>query len=136
MSKLKEKSGFNIAAAELLKDESLYAPSIHCSYYSCFQLAKYTLKNIRSLSYEDISNTIKSSREKRSEHRYILECIVEELHNKKLNRKDIKEFKSDYDDLKHFRTKSDYHNIEIGIEESDKAITLSKKIITKLKNTF
>lgn len=40
MEKLKNKSEFNLEAADLLIKSGLYAPSVHCSYFSCFQLVK------------------------------------------------------------------------------------------------
>ncbi len=38
MSAFRDKSNFNITAAQLLQDQhSLYDPSIHCYYYACIQ---------------------------------------------------------------------------------------------------
>jgi hypothetical protein len=58
MSKLKEKSEFNFDAARLLIDKYLFAPSIHCSYYSCFQLMKFTMKNYFNISYDELNRNI------------------------------------------------------------------------------
>lgn len=54
MSYLKEKSNFNIDSAKELIDKSLYAPSVHCSYYGSFQYMKYTLKKYKNWTYEYI----------------------------------------------------------------------------------
>lgn len=58
MSKLKAKAEFNIDAAQLLIDKSLYAPSVHCSYYSCFQLMKYTMKEIFGITYDELAQRV------------------------------------------------------------------------------
>ena len=50
MSKLKEKAKFNLSAAEILQENNLFAPSIHCSYYSCFQLLKFTINDFFGIS--------------------------------------------------------------------------------------
>ena len=42
---LKNKSEINSDAAKLLHDKNYYAPSIHCSYYSCLQLMIYSLNS-------------------------------------------------------------------------------------------
>ena len=61
MSKLKEKSEFNFDAAQLLIDNYLYAPSVHCSYYSCFQLMKFTMNNFFGIGYDELNTRISVS---------------------------------------------------------------------------
>jgi hypothetical protein len=52
VSYLKTKSDHNLLAAKILIENSLHAPSVHCSYYSCFQLSKYALKEFFGIGYE------------------------------------------------------------------------------------
>ena len=52
MSKLRQESDFNIDAASALLKQNLFAPSVHCSYYSCFQFLKYTIKEFFEEDYE------------------------------------------------------------------------------------
>ena len=58
MSKLREKSEFNFDAAQVLIKNNLFAPSVHCSYYSCFQLMKYTMNYVFGISYDELNTRI------------------------------------------------------------------------------
>ena len=43
LSKLKNKSSENIEAADILNKNGLFSSSVHCSYYSCYQLMEHFL---------------------------------------------------------------------------------------------
>ena len=62
MTKLKQKSEFNFDAAKVLIDTNLYAPSVHCSYYSCFQLMKFALKDFCGINYDELYQRIGNSK--------------------------------------------------------------------------
>ena len=130
MSYIKAKSNFNIDSAEILIKESMYAPSVHCSYYGCFQFLKYTLKNYKDYSYEEIESDSMSSG--LGTHVYVIKCCLEE-YRKKGNESDYKDLKRNIKDLKEFRISSDYYNTEILIDEGEKSLSLSKTIISEIK---
>ena len=130
MSHLKEKSKFNLDAAEELITKSLHAPSVHCSYYGCFQFLKYTLKNYRNLTYEDIEQQCKTY--PGGTHGYIIDTCLTDV-RKKESSDTHKELKRNIKDLKEFRVSSDYYNVEIIIDDSEKCLDLSKKIIVQIK---
>lgn len=133
MTKLKEKSEFNIHAAELLINNSYYAPSVHCSYYSCFQLLKYTIKTFFGVEYEAIATN--SSITGQGTHQYIINYIANEL----IPLTDIKEsrrFKRNFIDLKQYRQESDYENVEVDITKGEKALKLAQEIRNYIKSNF
>ena len=124
MTKLKEKSEFNIDAAELLIKQNLYAPSVHCSYYSCFQLMKYTLKNIIGIDYEEQGNQIRLS--KQNSHNFVIHAIGKEI--KRRNPYDFRYFNNNIRELKALREEADYENVEILIDKSSMAYEKAKKL--------
>lgn len=133
MSKLKEKSEFNIDAAKLLISRQYYASSVHCSYYSCFQLLKYTINYFSDVDYETLSKNISASR--RGTHQYVIDFVANEL-NSHLGIRESRNFKRSINDLKQFRTESDYDNIEIGIEKGTSAFEKANEIRTYVKTNF
>lgn len=133
MSKLKQKSLFNIESAALLIEKNYYCSSVHCSYYSCFQLLKFTIKDFFELSYNDIESKISLS--KMGSHKFIINYIEKEI-KKNTNSIEVQKFKRSIKDLKHFRTESDYENIEVNYEQSKKAYNLAEEIRGFLTKTF
>lgn len=109
MSNLKQKSEFNLDAAEKLLKQTLYAPSVHCSYYSCFQLMKFTIKDFFKVSYE--KQKIDTSYNTGGSHTYVIKYISSEL--KKIDRRDGKDFQRKIKDLQQLRLESDYDDIQI-----------------------
>ena len=134
MSKLKEKSEFNIDAAQLLIDNYLYAPSVHCSYYSCFQLMKFTMNNFFGISYDELRQRISVST---SGGTY---SYVTYFFNKEVRRKngisDYSDFSRKIKDLKEFRESSDYDDIEITIDKSTKALQYATDIRLHIQKNF
>lgn len=136
MIKLKEKSEFNLEAAKLLIENNLFAPSVHCSYYSVFQLLKYLYIKGKKISFDELSQRIQN--DNRNTHRYLIEefCLyLQTLNNQEFDHYSIRNIKRDINDLKQFRTESDYDDIEIDISKGDKALRKSEDIILKLKKT-
>jgi hypothetical protein len=134
MSNLKEKSIFNYDAAELLIQNNLYAPSIHCSYYSCFQLLKYIIYYFFGVEYTKLASDISHSGKKT--HEYIIEYVYDEIDK---NSRDIgakRNFKRKINELKRFRIDSDYDDVEIDLDKSDKAYRYSAEIRSYLQQTF
>lgn len=125
MSMLKQKSDFNIFAAEILLTKSCFAPSVHCSYYSCFQLLKYTIKDFFGIDYETLASKISLSEQKT--HDYVISYITLELKNLAGVEESTK-FKRKIKDLKQFRVDSDYEDIEINADKGYLALKKAKEI--------
>jgi uncharacterized protein (UPF0332 family) len=125
---LKNKSEFNIDGAELLIDNNLFAPSIHCSYYSVFQsmICVYCLKN--GLTFEEYSVEAKSHQG--SSHNHLIRGFCSLVVDKRASRF----LKRNIDDLKASRIKSDYDNFQVDSEFSVKALNKAKKLLLEFKN--
>lgn len=132
LSFLREKSSFNEDAADLLIQNNLYAPSVHCSYYSCFQFLKYTLKTYKKSNYDLIETN--SLAYPRGSHTYIIDNVLSEFRKKVLDNKEYAKLKRTLSDLKEFRTRSDYYNIEISIDEAEKCQSFNKSIKQEIKS--
>lgn len=133
MSKLREKSNFNLTAAELLLKEHLYAPSVHCSYYSCFQLLKFTIKDFFGVNYENQSINISNGQQKT--HQYVINYVANELTNF-VGIRESRDFKKTIKDLRQYRLESDYENIEIGSDKGEAALRKAKEIRHYLITNF
>lgn len=128
LSKLLEKHKFNFDSAKYLIEESMYAPSVHCSYYSCFQLMKHKVRNLQGCSYEDLDAEIIGI----SSHSFLINKVkfyLDPKNNAKIKDPALAtEFKDSIRDLKKFRKESDYDNKEISPDEADKAFNFSRNI--------
>jgi len=133
MSKLKEKSKFNITAAKLLIDNDLYCSSVHCSYYSCFQLLKFVIKDFFGIDYDILGTQIAQSRKKT--HQFIIEHVTNEI-NRNIGFRDAQNFKRRIKDLKTFREESDYEDIEISFEQGRKAYDIAIELRSFITQKF
>ena len=133
MPKLLEKSKFNIDAARVLIDENLHAPSVHCSYYSCLQKIKSILPAFFGITYEQIDKEVSSGN--LNEHSYLIRYISEQIHHN-LGFIEYRDFKNKIGDLKEFRVESDYKNIEITSDQSEKAYRKATEINVFLLKQF
>lgn len=132
MSHLKSKSDFNLEAAKvLINDYDNYAPSVHCSYYGCFQFIRSKLNQI-GVTYEKIDRDIASSVQpggiKLHSHTYPIKLILNEV-EKKSDKFFKTSLRNKIFDLKEYREISDYRNVSVGYDDSRKAYNLSKEII-------
>lgn len=134
MSKLREKSEFNIDAAQLLIDNYLYAPSVHCSYYSCFQLMKFTMNNFFGISYDELRQRVSVSTSGGT-HSYVTHFFNKEVRSKS-GISDYSDFSRKIKDLKEFRESSDYDDVEITIEKSNKALQYATDIRLHIQKNF
>lgn len=130
--KLKQKSEFNAEAAELLIRNNNYAPSVHCSYYSVFQLMKVTMKEFIGVDYDTIDMNVASI--KSGEHQYIRNEILNVI--RKSDYSEYSRMSRNLKDLYQFRVDSDYKNIEVNSEKATKAKSLSRDIISYIKKNF
>ena len=134
MSYLKEKSEFNADAAKLLINEDLFAPSVHCAYYSVFQLLKHLYTKEKNITFDQLSQKIASDR--KNTHQYLIDefCLhLQTVRNENFDKHLIRALKRKIKDLKQFRTQSDYDDIQIDILKSNQAIQKSEEIIQELK---
>jgi len=130
--KLKQKSAFNAEASKLLIKNSYYAPSVHCSYYSVFQLMKVAMKEFNGVDYNTIDINVASS--KSSEHKYIHTEILKLIKNNDYS--EYSKMSRYIKDLYQFRITSDYKNEEVSFEKATKANKYSQELIFYIKENF
>jgi len=124
MSYLKRKSEFNDEAAQLLFDKSLYAPSIHCAYYSCFQLIKHIIQDKLGVSFKAQDKEIRAFNT--TAHVYALSKIKKKV--KEVDRPGFIFVNRRLGDLREFRINSDYNDLQIDSELSEKAIRYARDL--------
>ena len=137
MQYLQAKSKINSESAEFLIDKGLFAPSIHCSYYSVFQLL---FCKCVSLSGEDF-DSFKSASEAsgRGSHNHAIDnffgnSIIHSLIIKIFtDARKPRELKNKIKALKELRTRSDYDDVEIDDDTSKRAFQESVEIIRQLE---
>jgi len=133
MSKLKEKSEFNFEAAQVLIDKYLYAPSVHCSYYGCFQLMKFTMFNHFGISYDELRQRV-SVKTSGGTHIYITDFYNKAVRKNGIS--DYSNFSRKIKDLKEFRESSDYDDVEITIDKSQKALNYATELKQYIQKNF
>jgi len=133
MSKLRQKSEINMDAAKALLAKELFAPSIHCSYYSCFQLLKFSIKDFFGIDYKTLSANISSS--KQNTHRYIINYVTNELESLS-SKYESRKLKRKINDLKHFREQSDYENTSVDYKKGNDAINKANEIRSYIIKNF
>lgn len=128
MNYLKNKSEFNIDGAELLISNNLYAPSIHCSYYSVFQsmICIYCSKN--GMSFEEYS--VEAKAHQGSSHNHLIRGFCSLVADKRASRF----LKRKIDDLKASRIKSDYDDFQVDSDFSVRALGKAKELLLEFKN--
>lgn len=135
MSYLKTKSEHNLSAAELLIKYGLHAPSVHCSYYSSFQLSKYALQDFYGIDYkeqeEELTQLKQTKTGKVGSHEYVINRLGTEI--KKCSTKAYRTFTYNIKTLKSFRNKSDYFDLLITDEQSKESLRLSTELVQLLK---
>lgn len=130
---LKAKSESNLLLAQKIINErtGFYHSSIHCLYYSCFQLMLHicssdlTVKNFNEESLD----------KKKGPHEKMIDKFVNCFVNKQ-KRFLAADFNNEINKLKILRHKADYKNIEISESKAIEAEKATKTIITHLTNTF
>jgi uncharacterized protein (UPF0332 family) len=134
MSELLKKSKENIQSASLLIENKLYAPSIHCSYYACFQRLKTIIAEAYNCEFIELESELKTlnnvSRKKRiATHEFYINYKLNDL---------IRREGADHrlinklNELKTYRNKSDYENIPIKPGISKDVFSLSQNVIQEL----
>jgi len=134
MSKLKAKSEINLFAAKKLIDETYYAPSVHCSYYSCFQYFKYTVVSKLKMDEKRLASyiSLEKGKSKKGSHQITAQLITDALPDAYK-----RDFSKKFKDLKELREKSDYHDEQIDFSKSNTALGYAQtilKIVSKIKS--
>lgn len=134
---LRNKAVINFDAAEKLiqSPNYHYCASIHCAYFSCFQVLKFILLTIFEEKEEEVYAKRKTGIREIGEHEYYIQKIHESL----LSSKDYvsaKDFKNKINELKSLRTVSDYKIDTIEKPKSEYAIKLADEILKILRKNF
>jgi len=131
MTILLNKSKESIEASEFLKNENLFASSVHCSYYSCIQLMRHILFNIQN---ED-ENTFDNGQNinQAGSHNYLLSILTNDLKNHEI---DIRTFRNQFRNIKDLRKNADYKQLVILEIDCNNAYNLALKINRTLKNIY
>lgn len=132
MDELKYKSGFNTDAARILIEKNYFAPSIHCSYYSCIQLAKHVLLNKLGITEQNLK---KKYVRPIGSHNLIREAIISELKLRVKDKYTTTQFNSKFGIIKQLREESDYHEVLIDSKKANDSIQYSS-FINKILNTL
>jgi uncharacterized protein (UPF0332 family) len=136
VSCLKTKSEQNLIAAGILIERGLYAPSVHCAYYSCFQLSKYALKVFAGIDYdqqeEELNHLKLKPSTKFGSHEYVIFKLGNEIN--RCSKETYRIFSTNFKVLKSFRRKSDYLNEAITDEQSKESLRLSNELVQLLKS--
>lgn len=120
-----------------LIDNKLYAPSIHCSYYACFQRLKNLIAEAYNCDYTELDNELRNlndeyrrqSKRSIATHEFYIGYKLNHLARREgIDHRLINEL----NDLKTYRNKSDYDNIPISPKISKDVFSLSQKVIQEL----
>lgn len=126
------KSEENLDVANFLHTESFFCSSVHCSYYSSYQLMLYVLYEYFNDSEEDYCKTNEVNNA--GSHNHLINLIRNEI--RKINNDSIRDFDSNIRDLKELRKNADYKQIKIIPKDSRDAIVKTEKIRGIIKKTF
>lgn len=132
MSFLKLKSEFNFDAGIKLINEHLYAPSVHCLYYSVFQLMKVIINDYDGIKFENFDIEAKTLKE--TSHQFVIHKINN--HVFEFNKDDYRLISSKIKKLKKLRTQADYDDCEILIDEAEEARMYADELRSKLREIF
>lgn len=128
MGAFKDKSDKTFSSGELLLSNAHYNSSIHCFYYSCFQLIMDLLKEEYLYTDEQINSGTNSS----SSHNNIINQLKYCLKSSEFDYK----FLTDLEKIKIVRIKADYKNQNIGEKEAEKTKDKAIKFREELNKIY
>lgn len=135
MNHLKSKSDCNINSASSLITNSLYASSVHCSYYSCVQLMLHILRSDFGKTDVIIDSESKiGSKNNRGFHNWLINIIRKEYMQR--NPGDSRLFYSKIGQLKKLRVNADYKNIDVPSATANNALKTAQEINSLLQTNF
>ncbi len=135
MAQLKTKSEENIEAAKLLIENELWTSSIHCSYYSCFQIVKHIICHKLNISYKKQDEIAKDK--KIGSHNYLLSSIkkkLKSLHN--ISVEEQRHIANSLSELKTLRIRADYRSEIFDKEKSTGVLSMAEETITIMSEKF
>jgi hypothetical protein len=132
MSVFRDKSHFNREAAEICLQKSLFAPSVHCSYYSCIQYILYVL--FEKLNFTEQAFDQQKTSLRVGTHACAIKLMGIDLIKKE--KTDYRTFQRLIPELKELREKSDYTNITIGHTDGYLALGNSDSIKRILQKNY
>lgn len=127
MSNILKKSQENLIAAQDLIDKRRFTSSVHCSYYSVFQLMKYILHHKFSYDYND-----QNCNSGQDSHDAILTKIMQSCTRETFRR----DFRDYFNHVKRERKRADYEISMFSDIESIKVRDNAVSLISKLKSEF
>ena len=126
-----DKSKINLDAAENLNKASLYAPSVHCCYYSVFQ---YMLHVLSTKSTNEWHNYLEDIKKDTHSHVTLINIINKML--RQTNPQDFKYFDQKLTELKKMRIRADYSDDIVKQEDATGSLTIADSLRTVLKDNF
>lgn len=133
MSLLK-KSEQNIISAKLLKDNNLFASSVHCSYYSCVQRMLNIVHVHMGSDKDDLKNKCKINAT--GSHVIMANEVKLELFRVSMNDSESQFFSNNIGNLKRNREAADYHQVDIEPMKCQASIEIAYKINKLLDKYF
>lgn len=132
MSVYQEKSNQNLTAANLLLRNSLYPPSVHCSYYSCIQLMFHIL--FIKLKLNEASFKADVRNHKTGSHVWASKLIESEIY--KIDRNEYKWFQKSFPEIKKLRENADYSPFPMKQGDGHDAIRRAESINNLMTRLF
>ena len=121
---LKEKSEENFEAGEMLVDNGLYASSIHCFYYSSFQLSKHVLANYEGCDYDEQKTRFNGA----NSHNSLISFLKGKFTTDLEERAQLNILNENFSKLKNQRHDADYKELNVNEELAQSAKKMSEKI--------
>ncbi len=132
MSYLKTKSQENFEAGLELLATSKYNSSIHCFYYSCYQLIVDFFFEKLKWDQQRIDQNLKKT--PRGSHNSIINNFISIIEKENsIGNLETREFRIKIFYLKKVRIKADYFQDKIPKQESEKVKDISEEILNTLK---
>ena len=121
-----EKSEKNLLAADLLVASEYYSSSIHCYYYSTFQLMLHIVFNIFNIDSIEFNNKIKG----KDSHNYLINFLRNDLIQ---SGQDFRVISNDLRVLKNLRIEADYTQKIINKNNASSSRHYSVKLNSAIK---
>ena len=127
------KSKINIEAANHIK-KTYSNTSVHCSYYSCYQIFKHVLNHKVGKSDAEIKKQNDSKVNKLGSHEIVIELLLENI--RVLDKKAHDSLRMWIYDLKNCRHIADYSDEKIDESKGEAAYDLAIKIDENLNKLY
>jgi uncharacterized protein (UPF0332 family) len=147
----KEKSEESLKAAQVLINKKLFNSSVHCSYYACVQLLNYILE----YSEDSAVKTVKAQRPKKEteedekdetakkgqdSHIFLITNFYKLLLGLKAVSQygayTANDFSKDMGNLRKYRTKADYKEVDISKEKAEECLQFAQTITNNLNQYY